>query len=175
MRQRSTATVFVDDYVQNRLPDICVITGEPTTDRLVSDTVVDRPSLGWLILLAFGPVGWIILLAVFALGQRSYLHGQLPLSEAAYVAERRRTRMAVLVGVGAIAAALLLLITVTGFAVGLAGMAVAVAIGIAVYLRTSSIGPKIDLDASRRFVEIRNVHPAFAAAIEERNRLTAWS
>lgn len=173
MRHRSDATVFVDDYVQDRLPGICVVTGEPTNDRLHSETVVDRPSLGWLFLLLLGPIGWIVLLAVFAFGQRSYLHGELPFSEEAYLAEKRRTRSAVLFGIGAVVVAMAVFGAIANFSIGVVGVVLALIAGIGAYLWASSMGPALQLDASRRFVTIRKAHPNFAAAVREMEWMSA--
>ncbi|HSF87165.1 MAG TPA: hypothetical protein VLG28_16105, partial [Acidimicrobiia bacterium] len=79
--KHTSATVFVDDYLGGRVPDVCAVSGRPTTDRLVMSTEIDGPSPGWLFLLLFPFLGRLILALVMALSRRSYLRGELPISE----------------------------------------------------------------------------------------------
>ena len=55
--KHTSATVFVDDYLGGRVPDVCAVSGRPTTDRLVMSTEIDGPSPGWLFLLLFPFLG----------------------------------------------------------------------------------------------------------------------
>lgn len=177
-------TVFVDDAVRGTLPGICAKDGIPTADRIVvRDELGDRAGLGvaWLLLLA-GPLGWLglILISVARSGRREVLTVRLPLCEAAYQrmrGARRLRRWAVVVGVlGGVLALVAMTapadspgdaapLRVIGLLAGLAVIGAIVALFLADRrLRGSTVG--IDLDASRRWVTITAVHPAFAAACQ---------
>ena len=165
----SSTTVFVDDYVAGRTPGVCVITGEPTSDRLTVRSEIDGPSAAWFILILFPLIGWLILAAVLAAGRRSYLTGTLALSEAAYRGLRRARRTAMLVAGGGV---VLLLIAATGLFDIVDGVAVVVALtmvigGLIAYWAIETRSPQVRLDASRRWVTIRRVHPDFVAAVTE--------
>jgi hypothetical protein len=176
-------TVFVDDAVRGTLPSICVKDGVATVDRLViRDQPGDRAGLGvaWLLLLA-GPLGWLGLLIIsFARGGRAeVLTVEVPMSEPAYQrirAARRLRRRAVVVGV---LAGVLAMVSLTGdrtsggafegAALGLIAAVVVVGAVITLFVAdhggtNATIG--VDLDASRRWVTLSRVHPAFVAACQ---------
>jgi hypothetical protein len=115
---------FVDDYATGALPGVCIITGEPTADRLMLRTTVDRPSPGWLILLLLGPIGWLILLGVLLLGHRSILHGGVPMTAVAHEANRCRRTMRTVVALAGVVTAFALV-----FATPLAGFGLVVGRG----------------------------------------------
>ena len=170
------ARVFVDDAVTGRLPDVCAKTGVPAHGRLRIVEEIGRSSrLGILWLFVFlGPLGWIVLafLAVGARGEE--LEVEIPYSDAAYhdLVVARRVRWGALAGTpvgGAV-----LLIGAALLDLGTTSMLMAVmlvfagVIGIIVAewrLGRRSVG--VRLDASRRWVTLTGVHPAFAAACAE--------
>lgn len=162
-------TVFVDDYIAGRTPGICVITGEPTADRLTVRTEVDGPSAAWFVLILFPLIGWLILAVVLASARRSYLTGTLALSAAAYQHLRRTRRTALGVAAGGLG---LLLLAGTGLVDVVDSVAVVVAMammigGVVTYWVIESRSPRVRLDASRRWVSIQQVHPNFVAAVGE--------
>jgi len=175
-------TVFVDDAVRGTLPGVCVKDGVATTDSItVQDELGDRAGLGvaWLLLL-LGPLGWIGLL--FMLGSRGgrgeVLTIHVPMSEVAFHRLRAARR------VRAVAATVVIVASVMAFwsaatptdgglttakVVALTSVVV-LAIGLVVLLiadhraRHGTVG--VDLDASRRWVTLLDVHPAFVAACQ---------
>lgn len=176
----AAVTVFVDDAVLGRLPPICVKDGVATTDRLtLVQDVTGRAGLGvaWLLLLA-GPLGWIGLFVLSAArGGGNYLTVTLPYSEVAYHRVRRATaarRRAALILVGAgVAAVLSLLLRTTDSRLLAAGLAV-VACGGLINIIVASfhlhrMAVRLMLDASRRWVTLYGVHPAFADAAQEKS------
>jgi hypothetical protein len=174
-------TVFVDDAVQGRLPGICAKDGIATTDRLrVREHMGTGDGLGvaWLLLLA-GPLGWLGLAFVATMrGNAEVLTAELPFSEPAYqrmVGARRSHRMTALVTTVSVLVLLLAAILPFGPLSGgpllLAMLVLVACIGgfftwtASRRLSESSIG--LSLDASRRWVTLSRVHPAFAAAAKE--------
>jgi len=175
------ARVFVDDAVTGRLPDVCAKTGVQAHGRLRIVEEIGRSSrLGILWLFVFlGPLGWIVL-AFLAIGSRGeQLEVDVPYSDVAYhrfVVARRVLRATV--AATAIGTVLLILgARVLGPGNGML-MAVLLVfaglIGIIVAewrLGRRSVG--VRLDASRRWVTLTGVHPAFAAACAEHTRQRA--
>jgi hypothetical protein len=174
-------TVFVDDAVRGRLPDICVKDGVPTRGRTrVTEEIGRSNRLGvlWLLVLA-GPIGWLALLFLLSRDSGEYLTVELPYSDGAHArltaAYRLRTvarRVAVFGGLGLLAVTLLAHLQAAGFALIILTVgAGAIAMVVADY-RIGRVLVAVRLDASRRWVALRNVHPAFAAAcaaLEERS------
>ena len=169
--------VFVDDAVQGDLPEVCVIDGVATSDGLrLSQEVGARAGLGvaWLLLLA-GPLGWLglLVLSVARSGRGEVLIIQVPFSEPAYqrLREARRLRR-IATAVAAVAGAVFfLLVTAGGGPLTMVEAAIAVAIAIAAIailivaercMHATQI--RIDLDGSRRWITLTDVHPNFAAA-----------
>lgn len=165
--------VFVDDAVRGSLPDVCAKDGVAATSRLTVTTEIGRGNrLGilWLLVLA-GPLGWVILVILALRPRGELLVVEVPYSRVAYdrmAAARHRRDVAlwagglgalalagvsVWVGLGAAGALLVVLLVV-------ATAAVAVRAEIA-RLRASV---RVELDASRRWVTLDDVHPAFADA-----------
>ena len=175
--------MFVDDAVRGSLPQVCVKEGVPTADQLVvRDELGDRAGLGvaWVLVL-LGPLGWIgLLLISISRGARGeVLTVQVPMSEAAYQrlrAARRLGRNALIAGV----VATIVAATTLGSAVADSSAPVARTIALLACLtllgaiitrfvadrRASSATVHVDLDASRRWVTLSRVHPAFVAACE---------
>lgn len=173
--------VFVDDAVRGTLPDVCAKDGVPTADRIVvREELGDRAGLGvaWLLLL-LGPIGWLgLLLIAFSRGARGeVLTVRVPMSEPAYArlqSARRMQRVGLAV---AVAAFVVWFVTTAGADLGdlegrmvllaviasLAGGILSVLVG-ETRVRASSV--QVDLDASRRWVTLSRVHPAFVAACQ---------
>jgi hypothetical protein len=176
----AAVTVFVDDAVLGRLPPICVKDGVATSDRLtLVQDVTGSAGLGvaWLLILA-SPLGWIGLFMLSgARGGGDYLTVSVPYSEVAYNRVRRATaarlRAGLILAGALVAAVLCLLLRTTDFrllAAGLAVVACAALVNVivaSVHLHRMAV--HLDLDASRRWVTLRGVHPSFADAVRERN------
>jgi hypothetical protein len=170
-------TVFVDDAVTGRLPGICAKDGVPATGRFRIVEEVGRSNrLGilWLLLLV-GPLGWIALLFLASRDAGERLAVELPYSDAAYgrfVGARRLRNGALAV---CLLGALGLLVLAAWAHLGPAGIVLTlglivpavVAVGVAGW-RMEAASVDVALDASRRWVTLRRVHPAFAAACEKR-------
>ena len=169
-------TVFVDDAVLGRLPQVCAKHGTPTGSRLRIVEEVGRSNrlgLLWLLALA-GPLGWVVLIVLASRDSGEHLAVEVPLSEAAYdeLTAGTRLRLAAVVG-GAVAVVALFLLGAWAQlgALGLVllvGAAVAALVAVLVAERRigrASVG--VSLDASRRWVTLTGVHPAFAAAFRE--------
>lgn len=172
------ATVFVDDAVLGRLPQVCAKRGTSTGSHLRIVEEVGRSNrLGilWLLALA-GPLGWLVLLVLGSRDSGEHLAVEVPLSDGAYaelVAARRLRNWALVCGL----ALTVVLILLTGWAqLGTSGLVLAGATGLAtvvvafvaeVRIGRASVG--VALDASRRWVTLDGVHPAFAAACRERH------
>jgi hypothetical protein len=163
------ATVFIDDAVRGDLPSVCVKTGEPAEWRVPFVGEVGGRNPLWLLLLFVGPVGWIILLLGSSAERYEVL---LPVSDGTrrrWRELRRDRRIAVS-----------LTVVVSGLC-GLlarwygdlrAGPVVVIGAGVLVvfgtHWRLGHAGVDLSLDGSRRWLTITNVHPAFAAAVRER-------
>ena len=91
----SSVTVFVDDAVQGRLPNVCVSSGEPADGLHRIHTPIGGSS-GWLWLLIFlGPIGWIAMVAVSLASRSRDLVVRLPYSQGALDRDRAAFRAAV--------------------------------------------------------------------------------
>ena len=178
----STVTVFVDDAVQGHLPMVCVRSGAPADGLHRVEQPIGGGS-GWAWLLIFlGPVGWLALIIVMVVGGRSrYLTVRLPKTQATLAEERRWFRAAVAAG------ALMVVAGIGSFVIAgqtssptgnvmawsaliTAGISALAALAFAIKRSLERVG--IDLDASGRWVTLRNVHPNFAEAVEARRRAT---
>jgi hypothetical protein len=174
----AAVTVFVDRAVQGHLPGVCVIDGVGTAGRLTfHETVGDGARLGvaWLLLLA-GPLGWLGLLVIAAVqsGRGEVLTVRLPYSAPAadrlHAARRlARSGWALVVAGTVLALAMAAvswrpmyesLLLGAALAAGVAGL---VAVGVGQW-RVGRLTVGITLDASRRWVTLAGVHPAFASA-----------
>lgn len=165
MKRTVSTEVFVDDYVLGRLPGICVVTGEPTGDRLASSIVVDGPSPAWWLLVLLGPIGWLVLILVMVGSRRSTLTGELPMSAIAYQAARHRDRLRWLYAATVVIALLALALAFPSFG-GVGLVLLLLAVGVAAWIIADRRSwPQVTLDASRRWVKISGVHPAFADTV----------
>jgi hypothetical protein len=169
-------TVFVDDVVLGRLPALCVKEGIPTADHLTVRDASGGPGFGaaWLLVL-LGPIGWIVLLYLSLAGGGG-VTGRLPFSEFAYrrlvVAQRMQTAwIAAAIVVGLLAFVGLVIHSSASLAAAIALGAATVGAVAEVALQTRQVRRAevhLVLDASRRWVTIRGVHPDFAAAVADR-------
>lgn len=166
--RRASVTVFVDDYIHGRLPEVCAVTGDTTPDQVRLRTNVARISQAWFLAPLLGAIGWIALVLAFA-GTRDILDGWLPYSHEE--ARRRRSQRWAIAGggvFGAIGSLLLHIVFPTDLLIWLVAVAV---VGSVVALVAMSIGePRISLDPSRRWVTIDRCHPRFVEAAEASSR-----
>jgi hypothetical protein len=163
----SSVSVFVDDAVRGRLPNVCAKTGAPADGVFRIEEYSGGIGLGWL-LIFLGPVGWIVLLVLAAMSRREVLTVRVPMTTAAAAQEPRLARgsvIALFVCLGLVTAAILQLDPIpVQVWVGAAAVAGCVAIGLHVALQWTRIG--VRLDASRRWVTLSRVDAAFAAAVD---------
>ncbi len=168
----AAVSVFVDDAVRGRLPLVCAKTGEPA-DLVIrmQQPVGGGLSAAPLLLLFLGPIGLVALFFLSLLTPgREYLTVRVPQTEGAYERERSLKQFrtaAIAAGVATILFAVLFrgaggVLPSLWLALGAALLVAAVALQ--VMIRRQTIG--ISLDASRRWVTLTNVHPAFARAAD---------
>lgn len=172
--------VFVDDAVLGNLPDVCIVDGVATMDRLTCRHQVGggtRLGVAWLLVLA-GPLGWLGL-AVIALLQGSaaeYLTVTVPYSEPVQMrrvlAERARLRAAVAMLAAFILAVVAVIQPTNGYhlvALGLAAFGVGALISLVMHAtRVHHLSVRLRLDASRRWITLCGVSPEFALAVRRR-------
>jgi hypothetical protein len=177
-------TVFVDDAVLGALPPLCAKDGVATPDSLqVSNEVGGGTGLGvaWLLLLA-GPLGWLGLFVISATraSRGEAFTVRIPLSEPAYERMRaaRRLRRLSLLAAGLAGLATLAGLVGPGDATGarmllalsVVALITTVVIVVVADRRLSDEQIGVELDASRRWVRLSQVHPGFAAACQEQVR-----
>jgi hypothetical protein len=177
-------TVFVDDAVLGRLPRSCAKDGVPATGWLrVEQEVGQSNRLGILWLLAFaGPLGWIVLLYLASRDRGERLVVELPYSDPAYdrYAEARQLRrralgLGLLFGIGLLFLSAAADLAVAGFLLAIAVGVAAVVIACVAEWRMEKASVVVSLDASRRWVTLSGVHPAFAAACREQQDRRTYS
>jgi len=161
--------INVDDFEAGRLPEVCVLTGQTEGIGEFSLRVGNGSGAGNLLLL-LGLVPWLIWRMT-----RRYAQGSLPVSRHGYErltalrSQRRRRWLLWLAGFLAVAAlALLLRYTIVDSNAPVM-LALAGVIGFFVVLalpqgRWVPFGAR--LEPSGRWLQIRDVHPAFVAAVE---------
>ncbi|HEX6422555.1 MAG TPA: hypothetical protein VFZ79_03705 [Acidimicrobiales bacterium] len=143
-----------------------------------------------LLLLVVGPIGWLALLflALASPDRSEQLAVQVPWTtdtQAGVDALRRRRRYAWALAAIAAVASFAMVATAAGPVAGpgmtarvvqsivlLVGVA-AVAVALAAEWRLGRRAVRVDLDASRRWVTLGNVHPAFARAVRADQRRRA--
>ncbi|MCP3937542.1 MAG: hypothetical protein GY708_19480 [Actinomycetia bacterium] len=171
-----TPQLFVDDVVRGDLPRVCVLSGEPSEGH-VEIEVRTALSGGWLwFALLLGPVGIGLIVLFLMLGSTMLV--RLPMTERSidrYCDSRRQIWWAgiafimwAIAGVGFVQWAdrtngLLRQLAVGLFVVGL----IAIVVRILAFQWTITVTQlRVRLDASRRWVTIDNVNPAFARACQ---------
>jgi hypothetical protein len=156
-------TVSADRAVLGQFPPICVRTGERADGFVSVESTVGGPSPWALLLVFLGPIGWLVLLGILVAVRGEKYRVRLPYRESAWESIRRTSVAGyVLLGVAAVVLVAGLLLRQEGVAI-LAAIVVA-AIGVVVCLASNLMMPRLDLDATRRWITIRDVHPAFADA-----------
>ena len=177
----STVTVFVDDAVQGHLPMVGATDGAPAEGLHRIHLTVGGPSLLLLLLIFVGPIGWIMLIALSASRSGRAFTVRLPYTHAALRRERTTYRAAVVAGAVFLGSATAWVFAMTGpsprsnvretmiLLLG-AGAIAALVATVALGARYSLARPGIELDASGRWVTLRGVHPAFAAACDAARR-----
>lgn len=180
----TAVTVFVDDAVLGRFPRVSARTGEPSDGRLTIHADVGRDGGGlstlvFVVLLFAGPLGWLAILFFGSGTSTDHLSVQVPWTIAAHdrlVALRRRRTVAAAAACAATAAVIGLVVVQAGSTgmtlatdtlLALAAAAALGAAGVAVanHWRVGREQVGVDLDASRRWVTLSNVHPAFVRAV----------
>jgi len=175
--------VFVDDGVLGNLPEVCVVDGIPTTDKLTfRQQVGGNAGLGvaWLLILA-GPLGWLGIAAI-ALFRRGpdYLTVTVPYSEDVQRrrvrAERARLNAMVVMVVALVLAFVAFVQQSSGYdllALGLAAIGIGALVRVVMCAtRVHHLSVRLTLDASRRWLTLGGVNAAFALAVEQRSSRT---
>ena len=166
----AAVSVFVDDAVRGRLPLVCAKTGEPADLVIrVRQPIGGGPaSMAWL-LLFLGPPGWMAFVLVSILGSgQEYLTVRIPETDASYNREKQLQRFRLAAIVAGVAVPLYGLTVLRGMlpemwlAAGATFLVAALALHVIVLQQ--NIG--IRLDASRRWVTLRGVHPNFVHAVQ---------
>ena len=119
-------------------------------------------------LIFLGPLGWIILVLMGVLGTgREMLTVRIPYSREAIVLDRPWRRARFVAGTIALAGVVIAITGILPLGVSLVVAAIGTAVAFVCHcvLYLEGVDPK--LDASRRWVTLSGVHPAFAAAVDE--------
>lgn len=158
----AAVTVFVDDAVLGRFPNVCAYDGESASWRVPVASQVGGMNPAWLLLLLLGPIGWVVLLFM-AFGGNETLSCLVPVCAETTERwkERRRDRR---IAGGLLALGLLLLVG----HIGPTDLAVVAVFGLAfavTHIRATLGGIGVHLDASRRWVTFTGVHETFADAV----------
>jgi hypothetical protein len=172
----ASVEVFVDDAVRGRLPAVCAMTGAPADGTFRIDQYGGELGAAWL-LIFLGPLGWIVLVILAMTSRREVLTVRLPWSAAAADRELRLIRTRLVGTCSAVVFALLLVLRwvppfdpLWAIAAVAGGVAAVVA-----QFRLSLRRVNVRLDASRRWVTLTNVHPAFVEAVEHQAAATVSS
>ncbi len=166
--------VPVDDFVVGDLPMVCVRTGMAADGLVDFESGEDKFQAWWILLLLLGPLGVLAIVVLYAMSPTPRrVGGSLPMSKAALDAHNRRRRVFTkpwAVPFAGLALGALVLpvsrspwIGATGVVIlflGLIGGFVMIATAGWSYGR-NDVG--VALDGTGRWVELRNVHPEFAA------------
>lgn len=161
--------MFVDDVVTGDLPSRCVYTGAPTNRVMRFEHQVSSRWWMWLFVF-FGPIAWLILAVVALVVKAEHLTVRLPVSRAA--ADRfRRLRWRCVEAVAAGVMSLVMAAALEPFReILIGGGLVAFAAAVVIRARIAFMLVDIELDASRRWVHLGNVHPDFATAVDDARR-----
>lgn len=157
--------MFIDDAVWGDLPKVCVRSGIPTSDLVIMTRPVGGMGAGAWLLLLLGPFGWLALAILGSLGTgREQLTIQLPYSLEVRSADRPVRDFRRLAGVVA-AIALAAIFVRPGPVWGIILITSVILVAVASFVLNWR-GVDVDLDASRRWVTLGNVHPEFVRAVE---------
>jgi hypothetical protein len=179
----STVRVSADDFVVGDFPMVCVRTGARADGLVDIESDENRLQPWWLFLLFLGPIGIVAIVVLAVLAPRAQrVGGSLPMTHDALAAQNR------LISVGVWAwtvplvaffggAALLMAPSMLGRSVAPAGTALLalgllggfVLLGVMARLSGRRV-VRVRLDGTGRWVELRNVHPSFAAAVNHQTR-----
>ena len=162
----AAVSVFVDDAIRGDLPLVCAKTGEPA-DLVIRmrQPVGGMPTVAWLLLLA-GPVGFLGLLLLALVWPGEHLTVRIPETEASFQRERdlERLRLAAL-GLGVVSPVLGILgvgmFPALWLALGVLFFAAAGALTWMLWRQSISV----DIDVTRRWVTLTNVHRNFVEAV----------
>ena len=162
----ASVEVFVDDAVRGRLPAVCATTGAPADGRFRIDRYMGGLGAAWL-LVFLGPIGWIAFIVLAVTSRREVLSVRLPWSVVAADRERRLVRTRLISMCSAVGFALLLVLRWLPLLDPLWAIALIAAgtTAVVAQLRLYWRRVNVRLDASRRWVTLTNVHPAFADAV----------
>jgi hypothetical protein len=157
-------TVGADQAVLGQFPPVCVRTGHRADGRVVIESRVGGPSAWAGLLVLTGPIGWIILFGLVLAVRGEAFSVRVPFSRAAWNAIMRATVLGrVLVGVGVLGA-----VTVALTSPSMIGGVLAVGaivVGVVTVCVAKSMLPRVSLDATRRWITLGGVDPAFRAAV----------
>lgn len=184
-RPTSTAVrVHVDDLAVGRLPQLCAITGRPSTELVHFEEQSREFRAGWLVLLLLGPIGVAAIVALYLFSRPGRgAGGLIPLHDDAIEAYNTcllaGRRWALTFAAGFVVAFVL---TVVGGNTGqdwlsstfgvFAAIAAIAAIGSLFVAETiaSRRWITLELDGSGRWVLLRGVHPGFAHSVVQTAR-----
>ena len=169
----ASVEIFVDDAVQGNLPFVCAKTGGPADGLQRIEQKIGGPS-ALVALLVFVPVvGWIVLLAVLALSTgRATLTVRLPISRQSLAIQHlwRRWWIGGWSAVGVFVVAAIARALHEPAWMWLVFAAAAFVVAIAAYAAMCVSMVRVRLDASRRWVTLSGVDPAFRDAVLDHRR-----
>jgi hypothetical protein len=166
----ASVEVFVDDAVRGRLPRVCAKTGVATTGHFRVEQSRGGVGFSWL-LVFLGPIGWIVFLVIALTSPREVFTVRLPYAESAVHRELglARARLIALLVAGGLAIVAVLGVPPLPRLGWLVAALVALLVAVALTIRLTWIQVDVRLDASRRWVTLTGVHPAFARAVRARD------
>jgi hypothetical protein len=166
----ASVEVFVDDAVRGLLPHVCAKTGARADGKLRVEQARGGMGAGWL-LVFLGPLGWLVLVVLAVTTRRESLTLRLPYSAEAVDRELRlvHARFAA-ISAAAVFAIGGVVVDVSPLRELFAVAAIATLVVAAIaHVCLAWVRVTIRLDASRRWVTLSGVHPAFAIAVKERD------
>lgn len=174
--------VSVDELARGDVPPVCVMSGRHAGSQVDVEGAAGGFSPVWFLLLLAGPVGIIII--VVLMGRGSRFGGRLPVTDTVLETYNRRVRAARVAFGAAVAGAVLGLVAlVAGDSIYTAPLAfvaaVAITGGVVSVVVAGAVArhgwPQLELEASRRWVMIRNAHPEFERRLDAWRRSSAQS
>jgi hypothetical protein len=156
-----TARFPIDAFERGRLPRICALSGEPTTDHM-NVTVETTSGLPWLIL------GAVPFLLAAHLGRKVAV-GQLPMTEEVYRVVKRKRKVVpgiALTGVALIAVGLALIVRFNG-RIGLLAALAGVVVLLVGRIHANARNPlgAMRIDKTGRWIELPRAADRFADAV----------